>query len=50
MRRGNADFGVPFFINVGINASGVDITGNSSYNNNECIGQKNDTSFLRGAI
>ena len=36
MRRGNADFGVPFFINT----DGVDITDNSSYNNNECIGQK----------
>ena len=40
MRRGNADFGVPFFINVGINASGVDITDNSSYNDSECIGQE----------
>ena len=36
MKRGNADFGVSFFINTG----GVNITDNSSYNNSECIGQE----------
>ena len=45
MRRGNADFGVPFFINVGINASGVDITDNSSYNENVLKKQQVEKKF-----